>query len=363
MNGVKMNFWDNVEKIERIIKYTFKDKSLLAQAFTRASFCNEKNKKRAEYSSNEVLEFFGDAVLSASIVSIFLDKKTERYEHGIKTELQEGDFSNIRSKLSDKSNLSATIRSLGLQKYLIMGEGDAKLGIENEPSVMEDLFESIIGAIYIDSGKDIKRVIKVVGALLSPEEYLSGKKETLQSYKNALQEYCADKKRRLPPPVYRVLDEQGPDHKRSFKCGCYIGDELLGVGDGKNRKLAETAAAREALVALRAKRERIPAPSDALSEIKAYAAKAHLPSASFKDLGESERSTETRPEFIIECRLGEIAKSGVGQSKQEARAFAAQAVLDALVPKKETKTDNKPKKKSPAQRKRKFSPKQNKKAR
>ena len=150
-----MNFKDNIEKIERIIKYTFKDKSLITQAFTRASFCNEKNRSRALYCSNEVLEFFGDAVLSASIVSVFLSKKTERYEHGIRTERNEGDFSNIRSKLSDKSNLSATVARLGLQKYLIMGEGDAKLGIENEPSVMEGRCESIIGAIYIDSGMDI----------------------------------------------------------------------------------------------------------------------------------------------------------------------------------------------------------------
>ena len=138
------------------------------QAFTRASFCNERRREKNAYSSNEVLEFFGDAVLSASIVSIFLNKKTERYEHGIKTELCEGDFSNIRSKLSDKSNLSATIAKLGLQKYLIMGEGDAKLGIENEPSVMEDLFESIIGAIYIDTDMYIRRFIKIVSAILSP---------------------------------------------------------------------------------------------------------------------------------------------------------------------------------------------------
>ena len=363
MNGAQMNFKDNIEKIEKTIKYTFKDKSLLMQAFTRESYCNEKNRRKKEYSSNEVLEFFGDAVLSASIVSIFLDKKTERYEHGIKTELQEGDFSAIRSKLSDKSNLSRTIASLGLEKYLIMGEGDAKLGINREMSVMEDLFESIIGAIYIDSGKDIKRVIAVVSALLSPEEYLGGRGEVIQSYKNSLQEYCADKKRRLPPPIYRVLDESGPEHKRSYKCGCYIGEELLGVGVGKNRKLAETAAAEKALSALKAKEQRTLVPTDALSEIKAYAAKEKIPSASFKDLGESERSTDTRPEFIVECKLLNISKQGVGQSKQEARAFAARAVLDALMPKKETKIDKKAKKKRPAPKKRKFAPGQNKKAR
>jgi ribonuclease-3 len=347
-----MNFKENIAKIEKVIKYTFKDKSLLTQAFTRESFCNERNRRGNDYSSNEVLEFFGDAVLSASLVTVFMNKKTERYEKGIRTELREGDFSNIRSKLSDKSNLSATVKSLGLQKYLIMGEGDAKLGIENEPSVMEDLFESIIGAIYIDSGMDMKRVISVVSALLSPEDYLAKPREVLQSHKNALQEYCADKKRRLPQPIYRVLEEHGPDHKRSYRCGCYIGDELMGVGEGKNRKAAEAAAAKEALDRLSAQARSKDTPTDALAEIKAYAAKAKLPSASFKDLGESERSTESRPEFVIECRLGDIARQGVGQSKQEARAFAAREVLDALVPKKE-----KPKaaRRTVAPKKRKFS--------
>jgi dsRNA-specific ribonuclease len=105
-------------------------------------------------------------------------------------------------------------------------------------------------------------------------------------------------------------------------------------------------------------------PTDALSEIKAYAQKNKLPSPTFKDLGESERSTDYRPEFIIECKLCDIARQGIGQSKQDARAYAARAVLDALLPKKEKpKADEKPKKKNPAQGKRKFSPKQNKKAR
>lgn len=332
-----MNFTENIPKIEKIINYTFKDKTLLRQAFTRASFCNEKNSHGASYSSNEVLEFFGDAVLSAAIVSVFLDRKTERYEHGIKTELHEGDFSNIRSKLSDKSNLSSTVQRLGLQKYLIMGEGDEKLGIENEPSVMEDLFESIIGAIYIDSAKDIKRVIRIVSALLSPEEYLATGRPAPQSHKNALQEYCADKKRRLPPPVYKVIEESGPDHKRHYKCGCFIGDELLGVGEGKNRRIAETDAARIALDALKNRTDAACVPTDALANIKTYATKNKLPSASFKDLGESERSTEYRPEFIIECKLGEVVCRGIGGSKQEARAVAAQAVLDTLMPKKQTK--------------------------
>ena len=130
-----MDFTKHISQIEKKIGYTFKDKSLLMQAFTRSSFCNEnRGVKGREFISNEILEFFGDSVLSTAIISMMLRDKTERYEHGVYTRLKEGDFSNIRSKLSDKRNLSKSMAALGLQKYLLMGDGDAKLGIENEPS-------------------------------------------------------------------------------------------------------------------------------------------------------------------------------------------------------------------------------------
>ena len=119
-NGMRKASELNVGEIEKKIGYTFKDKSLLIQAFTRTSFCNEINPTvKTKYHSNEVLEFFGDGVLSLSIISFLLKECTERYEHGIKTELGEGDFSNIKSKLSDKQNLSKSMKALGLEKPLL----------------------------------------------------------------------------------------------------------------------------------------------------------------------------------------------------------------------------------------------------
>ena len=115
-----MNFEENIGKIEKILGYSFRDKTLLRQAFTRTSFCNEKNSSGHEYQSNEVLEFFGDSVLSCAIIGVLLNAYTKRYPYGIKTELNEGDFSNIKSKLSDKKNLSDSMRELGLQKFLRM---------------------------------------------------------------------------------------------------------------------------------------------------------------------------------------------------------------------------------------------------
>ena len=208
-------FPTHIPAIEKIIGYTFRDKSLITQAFTRTSFCNENG---GAYQSNEVLEFIGDSVLSVSIITFLMDMHAERYKHGIKTVFDEGDFSNIKSKLSDKKNLSECITSLGLEKYLRMGEGDKKLGIECEPSVKEDLFESIIGATYIDCGRNIATVMKVVSRMLDVSIY-AVKNPPTQSAKNALQEFCADKKRKLPPPAYKTLSEEGPDHKKTYERG------------------------------------------------------------------------------------------------------------------------------------------------
>jgi len=327
-----MDFNKIIPEIEKKINYIFKDKSLLRQAFTRSSFCNEhKSRDKRPVVSNEVLEFFGDSVLSTAIISLMLKEKTERYEHGIYTELNEGDFSNIRSKLSDKRNLSRSMAVLGLQKNLLMGEGDSKLGIENEPSVMEDLFESIIGAVYIDCGMDISRVIKVVSQILDTSVYFSLDAAPIQSYKNALQEWCADKKHRLPAPIYKTVSESGPDHKRVFERAVIIGDRTVAVGKGKNQKLADSAAAEAALEIL--KKENIDAKEvnlEAITKLKAYATKNKQPSPEFRDLGESAKSTPTAREYIIECRLMGKSESAVGNSKQEARAKAAEKLLSLL---------------------------------
>ena len=324
-----MDFINSIPEIEKKIGYVFNDKSLIKQAFTRSSFCNEhKGQGKRRLVSNEVLEFFGDSVLSTAIISLMLKEKTERYEHGVYTQLNEGDFSNIRSKLSDKRNLSGSMALLGLQKFLLMGEGDAKLGIENEPSVMEDLFESIIGAVYIDCGMNIDRVIKVVSKILDTSVYFSADAAPIQSYKNALQEWCADKKHRLPAPVYKTVSESGPDHKRIYERAVYIGDRLVATGKGKNQKIADSAAAEAALEILKSENQpKKEINLESITKLKALAVKNKQPSPEFRDLGESERSTPASREFVIECRLMGKSASAMGNSKQEARAKAAEKLL------------------------------------
>ena len=391
----------NVGEIEKKIGYTFKDKSLLIQAFTRTSFCNEINPTvKTKYHSNEVLEFFGDGVLSLSIISFLLKECTERYEHGIRTELGEGDFSNIKSKLSDKQNLSKSMKALGLEKHLLMGEGDLKLGIQNEPSVMEDLFESIVGAIFIDSDMSISAVIKAVSGMLDMSVYTDRQKIS-QSAKNALQEWCADKKRRLPPPRYETLSEDGPDHKKTYVRGCYIGDVLMGRGIGKNFKIADSEAAEDALKALMAKSEQegkvkdaqkdadatkpqqtkkkqakpavakeTPVPTEestpkvaeahitankkqggATVTLKNYATSNKKPSPTFRDLGE--RKNGSKIECAVECSFMGETSLGIGATRLEAREAASHLMVEIIgigKKKKATKSPSPKKKAEPIEK-------------
>lgn len=326
-----MNFTKNIPQIEEILGYTFNDKSLLTQAFTRASFCNENHRGKVKYTSNEVLEFFGDSVLSTAIVTLLLKEKTRKYEYGIFTELNEGDFSTIRSNLSDKKNLSATTKSLGLEKYLLMSHGDEKLEIGSEPSVMEDLYESIIGAIYIDSGMSLEAVVAVVERTLDVSSYVSEASAPKKNAKNLLQEWCDDKKHRLPHPEYRVLSAVGPDNKKTYECGAYIGEKLYGKGIGKNQKLAEAEAARIALELLQAeaKQPKVDAATVA-QKLRELSSKNKVPSAEYRDLGETENSNINVKEYAIECRFMGKTAEGRGLSKQDARVAAGLIILDEI---------------------------------
>ena len=328
-----VNFDNSIEKIEQIIGYSFRDRRLLRQAFTRTSWCNEQNKgRRVKFQSSEVLEFIGDSALSTAIITMLMAEESTRYEHGLATELSEGDFSNIKASLSNKQNLAISTKRLELEKYLIMGEGDERLDISNQPSVMEDLFESIIGAIYIDSGMKIEPVIASVGKMLDVSVYKSsaGTRTVLQSAKNALQEWCADKKHRLPAPTYVTVEESGPDHEKLFVRGCYIDGILYGKGEGKNRKIADAKAAEAALKRLSLEEKAIDADDTSIANLRGICASRHAAPPSYTDLGESESSTPTDREFVAACSALGNTVVGIGKSKKEAKTDAAKKLIALL---------------------------------
>ncbi|MBR2343699.1 MAG: ribonuclease III family protein [Clostridia bacterium] len=363
------NFDESAEKIERIIGYRFRDRSLLMQAFTRTSFCNERNRsEKIKYQSNEVLEFFGDTVLSAAVITYFIKEHTERYARGVRTGLGEGDFSNIKSKLCDKTNLSRAVRQLGLEKHLRMGEGDKKLGVASEPSVMEDLFESIVGAVFIDSDRSMDAAAGVVSNMLNLAEYASSR-PPLQSAKNALQEFCDSKERRLPHPVYKTVSEGGPDHKKEYERGVYIGERLVASARGKNLKLADAAAAERALAILRGEAEKpkndnkglqkqaeVPqktqhgaamkpqepkkrtgrkvSAEEAYAALRTYAEREKIASAQYRDMGLL-RTEAGQVHKIVCAFMGESAE-GVGPDRHTARDAAAVLMYERVKAKSST---------------------------
>ena len=322
--------------VEKRIGYTFRDRSLLVQAFTRPSYVNEKG--RTALASNQVLEFFGDSVLSCVLITLLSRDFTERYAYGVKTKFTEGDFSVMKSHLSDKTNLSKTTASLGFGPYLLMSEGDKKEGVEKQPSVLEDLYESIIGAIWLDSGNDIEAVTRVVENTLDFRAFAMDLVKPNQSAKNRLQEFCQDKKRRLPTPIYRTVGRQGEDHNPTYLVECRVGEYAV-TGEGKNTQKAQTASAEAMLRLLSTLTDAgvksegtVPTahPADtAASRLKRHADRTHTPLA-FSAPTQRADDTKAQGDFFCKCTYGQYTTEGQGKSKSEAKQSAAHKMLEIL---------------------------------
>ena len=167
--------------------------------------------------------------------------------------------------------------------------------------------------------------------MLNTSDYLGERTPPIQSHKNLLQEWCDDKKHRLPHPEYKVLSAVGPDNKKTYECGVYIGEKLYGKGIGKNQKLAEAEAAKLALELLQAeaKQPKVDAATVA-QKLRELSSKNKVPSAEYRDLGETENSNINVKEYAIECRFMGKTAEGRGLSKQDARVAAGLIILDEI---------------------------------
>ena len=234
-----------LREIEQILGYRFQNPALLRQAFTRSSYTNEmlQAKTPADTDSNEVLEFIGDSLLSAALTAILVKRCASIGERGLTSPLGEGDLSRIKSNLSDKRALSGIIRELGLAKHLRVSRGDLANGILDEASPQEDLFESIIGAIALDSGMRLDVLIPILERLDRPER-LTEQPRIEKDPKSTVKEYC--EKNRLPY-AFTLLSESGPDHAKEYRVSCQINGAEYGRGIGKSKKLADRSAARDAI--------------------------------------------------------------------------------------------------------------------
>ena len=234
-----------LRKIEQILGYRFQNPALLRQAFTRSSYTNEMKQAKmpADTDSNEVLEFIGDSVLSAALAAILIKKYGSIGESGLCCPFTEGDLSRIKSNLSDKRALSGIIRELSLAPYLRVSRGDVANGILDQASPQEDLFESIIGAIALDSGMNFDVIIPILERLDRPDR-LTERPQAEKDPKSTVKEYC---EKRQIPYEFPLLSESGPDHAKEYRVACKIDGKEVGFGVGRSKKLADRQAAEDAI--------------------------------------------------------------------------------------------------------------------
>jgi len=225
-----------VSALEERLGYRFHDRGLLTRALTHRSYVNEHEGEG--YTHNESLEFLGDAVLgflvSARIFRRFPD-------------LKEGELSKIKAYLVSAVNLFLLAEEIRLGEFLRLSRGEEKTGGRKKRAILVDAYEAVIGAIYLDGGVEAATafVEAHVGPLL---EALDVRELTYGDYKSSLQEQLHD--RGYPEPVYRVIDEMGPDHKKTFVVEVLIRDQVVAQASGRTKKEAQQAAARQALEAL-----------------------------------------------------------------------------------------------------------------
>lgn len=207
------------------------NEALFQQAFTHRSYLNESKK---ELESNERLEFMGDSILSF-VVSEHLYKTFPDFDEGILT--------NLRSLLVNTKSIAQAARILELGKYLKLSRGEEESkGRENE-SLLANSFESFIGALYLDQG--IEAVRAFIGTMLFPQIDEIVKNKAFKDPKSLLQEYVQARKQ--SSPVYKVLNEEGPPHAKTFTIGAFVNQELIGEGLGKSKQDGEEEAAKKAL--------------------------------------------------------------------------------------------------------------------
>lgn len=233
-----MNTYDHLVKgiplIEAQIGYTFKEKSLVALAFIHRSFTNE-NRGVVE-NHNERLEFLGDAILGL-VVSDFL------YSH--LPDHPEGELSYLRSRLVEATACTLYLQKIDLERFLMVGRGESMNEGKGRGTILADLFEALMGAIYLDGGMEAARNFFFTHF---QDEVLAIIDKPHRNWKAELQDYC--QKNFQKPPEYLVLKEEGPDHLKTFFIKVELDGRELGEGKGSSKKEAEQAAAEDAILAM-----------------------------------------------------------------------------------------------------------------
>jgi ribonuclease-3 len=232
--GPSLRDQERVSALQRDLSLTFRDPRLLREALTHRSYLNEINEA---WPSNERLEFLGDAVLGL----ISTDYLFGRFDT-----LGEGELTNLRSALVRTETLARFAHEINLGQYLFLGRGEEMSQGRHRPAGLACAFESLLGAMYLDSGYAATRDFAL--RFLAPEldAVLSGRLH--KNAKSVLQELVQSRLQQTP--TYHLVQESGPDHAKSFTVEVRVGPRMLGRGNDRSKRGAEQAAAEVALQSL-----------------------------------------------------------------------------------------------------------------
>jgi ribonuclease-3 len=216
-------------QLQERLGHLFRSAALLEQALTHGSRAYEQGDASR---GNERLEFLGDAVLNLVISEQLMAQWPDATE---------GVLSRARAAAVNTAVLAECARALGLAELIRLGRGENSSGGRAKPSILADVFEAVLGALYLDGGLEVARAFlgrEFAGRLLDPDVLRSDSKTRLQE---RVQE------RGEPAPSYETVAEWGPDHAREFEVVVRVGGRAVGRGVGRSKRAAEQAAAREAL--------------------------------------------------------------------------------------------------------------------
>lgn len=210
---------------------TIQDKSLLDEAFTQASYVNEHPNQGLKF--YERIEFLGDAVMQL-VVSEYIYRRYPK--------LPQGRLTRLRAAMVNEDSFASFARECHFDQYIRLGKGEEKAHARERDSLLCDIFESFIGALYLDQG--VEPVVAFANQVIFPK-LDEGRFDEFFDHKTELQELA---QQNGPVTIaYELLSENGPDNDRAFKVAVKINDETLGVGEGHSKKHAEQVAAKQAL--------------------------------------------------------------------------------------------------------------------
>lgn len=224
-------------ELEAKLGYKFKNISYLKTALTHSSYSNELKLKRVNVECNERLEFLGDSVLSITAAE-YLFKTYSDYP--------EGELTRRRAVIVCRDALSSYAKELTLGDYLFLGNGEEKNNARERKSLLENTFEAVLGAIYLDSGVEGMRFIsELVVPFFKKELDAWEQGKVVGDYKSELQQIIQQSG--VDTLTYVTVGESGPDHEKTFLVEARMNSNIIGHGKGSSKREAEQNAAKEAL--------------------------------------------------------------------------------------------------------------------